>query len=258
MKPTAPAQVPREVGYLLSLSRSATNKGLDVSEWGLLIAGLVLLVGIVGEYKLPTWHHLLKRFEALVLIGVLLELLFDGGIFFFTSHLQTILDAESETLRHAIAFRVLDKDKFLAPLKGKPIAKVSVWYVPEDVESLSLANEIAMWIGKGLNNDGAGWLVKEFRSIPATAVPTTKGVGPNAMSLPIALRFEGGSGITILSSPHPTARSPKDFESPLWWLTDALRDGVGVATWNLPQTWITDDSLVIVVGQKPPPSPPNK
>lgn len=99
----APAHVVTEMGYFLSLSKSATITGLNASEWGLLIAGLVLLAGIIGEYKLPSWHHLLKRFEALVLIGVLFELLFDGGIFFFTSHLQMILDAESAGLSHATA-----------------------------------------------------------------------------------------------------------------------------------------------------------
>ena len=91
------------MGYLLSLSKPATITGLEISEWGLLIAGLILLIGIIGEYKLPDWSHLVKRFERIVMVGVLFELLFDGGIFFFTSHLQTILDSESTKLEHATA-----------------------------------------------------------------------------------------------------------------------------------------------------------
>jgi hypothetical protein len=80
------------MGYLFSLSKPETIAGLEISEWGLLIAGIALLVGIVGEYKLPSWHHRLKRFERLVLLGVL----FDGGIFFFTSQLQIIGDTKNE------------------------------------------------------------------------------------------------------------------------------------------------------------------
>jgi hypothetical protein len=86
------------MGYLLSLSEKATSAGLEISEWGLLIAGLVLLIGIIGEYKLPQWHHRLKFFELLVLIGVLFELIFDGGVFLFSRQLQILEGAEIESL----------------------------------------------------------------------------------------------------------------------------------------------------------------
>jgi hypothetical protein len=82
------------MGYFLSLSKSATITWLDTSEWLLLLFGIVLVVGIVGEIRLPDWHHRLKTFEILVLVGVLGELAADGGIFFFSSHLQTISEAE--------------------------------------------------------------------------------------------------------------------------------------------------------------------
>ena len=91
------------MGYLLSLSKSATILALDISGWALLIGGVVLVVGLWGEIKLPHWHHRLKTFERMVFLGVCVELLADGGIFLFTSHLQTILDAESAALGNAMA-----------------------------------------------------------------------------------------------------------------------------------------------------------
>jgi hypothetical protein len=60
---------------------------------------LVLVVGIIGEYKLPSYHHRLKAFELLVLIGVGGELVADGGVFFFSRRLQNIGDLEIAGLR---------------------------------------------------------------------------------------------------------------------------------------------------------------
>ena len=88
---------------LLSLSKSATTTGLEASEWVLLIAGIVLLVGIIGEYELPSWHHRLKLFELLVLIGVLFELLADGGVFFFSRRLQILEGADIEALDRTVS-----------------------------------------------------------------------------------------------------------------------------------------------------------
>lgn len=89
------------MGYFLSLSKSGTIRLLDASEWALLLFGIILAIGIVGEIKLPEWSHLLRRFEYMVLIGVLGELLADGGIFFSSSHLQSILDSENVELRNS-------------------------------------------------------------------------------------------------------------------------------------------------------------
>lgn len=58
----------------------------------------MLVVGIIGEYKLPSWHHRVKTFELLVLIGVAGELIADGGIFLFSRRLQSIGDLETADL----------------------------------------------------------------------------------------------------------------------------------------------------------------
>lgn len=80
---------------LFSLSKSATTSALNWSELILLIFGIVLVAGLVGEYKTPEPHsRRMKFFEMLVIVGVLGELLGDGGIFLFSKQLQVISEIE--------------------------------------------------------------------------------------------------------------------------------------------------------------------
>jgi hypothetical protein len=80
---------------LSSLSKSATSTALDISEVGLLIFGLLLVAGLIGEYaKSERWKKHVRVFEMFVIIGVAGELLADGGIFLFSRHLQVIADQE--------------------------------------------------------------------------------------------------------------------------------------------------------------------
>src|SRR5712691_7756459 len=89
------------MGYFFSLSKSTASTALDVSEWTLLVFGLVLVVGIFGEYKkLPGWLLGPKPiFEILVMVGVAGELLGDGGVFVFSRLLQSVGDHEIAELR---------------------------------------------------------------------------------------------------------------------------------------------------------------
>lgn len=83
------------MGALLSLSKSASTAGLHVSEITLLLFGVLLVVGLIGEYaKSDRWKKHLKTFEMLVIIGVAGELFADGGVFLFSEHLQIIADQE--------------------------------------------------------------------------------------------------------------------------------------------------------------------
>jgi hypothetical protein len=90
------------MGYFFSLSKSAATVGFEVSEWMLLIFGGILVLGIFGEYKkLPKRALSLcsaSVFEILVMVGVAGELLGDGGVFVFSSHLQSIEDHELASL----------------------------------------------------------------------------------------------------------------------------------------------------------------
>ena len=68
------------MGYLFSVTKSSTTFGLNASELALLIFGVILVIGLIGEYKVPERDkRLMKVFEMLVIIGVAGELLADGG-----------------------------------------------------------------------------------------------------------------------------------------------------------------------------------
>jgi hypothetical protein len=89
------------MGGLLSLSKSATSVALDLSEYALLFFGLVLVVGIFGEYKKVPKRFLKwpkELFEILVMVGVAGELLADGGVFVFSHRLQILEGADIQTL----------------------------------------------------------------------------------------------------------------------------------------------------------------
>jgi hypothetical protein len=87
---------PSEIG-IFSLSKSAVSRALDVSEYALLLFGVILALGIIGEYaKSEKWKSRKRTFEILVIIGVAGEIFADGGIFLFS--LQTISDREIAVL----------------------------------------------------------------------------------------------------------------------------------------------------------------
>jgi hypothetical protein len=85
------------MGTLVSLSRDSTQHWLHASEWVVLIAGIILGIGITGEIntndRLPIFFRRIKAFELLVLIGVMGELLGDGGVFLFSERLQERSDS---------------------------------------------------------------------------------------------------------------------------------------------------------------------
>src|SRR4051794_38580251 len=83
------------MGTLLPLSRSATSSALHISELVVLLFGLLLVVGLIGELaKSAKWKSRLRIFEPFVIVGVAGELIGDGGIFVFSERLQAISDAE--------------------------------------------------------------------------------------------------------------------------------------------------------------------
>src|SRR5438034_10605055 len=89
---------------LLSFSKSSAAFWLGMSEWALLVFGALLVVGLIGEYRIdhgkcPKFKKRKWLFELFVIVGVAGELFGDGGIFLFSGHLQTIADREIEQLR---------------------------------------------------------------------------------------------------------------------------------------------------------------
>jgi hypothetical protein len=93
--------------FFISLAKSPTITALDVSEWGLLVFGLILTIGALGEYKrlpglaLRFFSH--TTFELMVAVGIAGEFLADGGVFLFSRHLQAISDGEFAGLNREAA-----------------------------------------------------------------------------------------------------------------------------------------------------------
>jgi hypothetical protein len=84
---------------IFSLSKSSINKALDACEYALLLFGVLLALGIIGEYsKSEKWKVHKRTFEIMVIIGVAGEIFADGGIFLFSRNLQTISDHEIAVL----------------------------------------------------------------------------------------------------------------------------------------------------------------
>ena len=85
-----------------SLSKHATTVALDSSEVALLLFGLLLVVGLVGEYsESDHWKKYVKVFEMLVILGVAGELFADAGVFAFSARLQSLSDIEVARLNAA-------------------------------------------------------------------------------------------------------------------------------------------------------------
>gem|GEM_PF-5365191 len=82
------------MGTLVSLSKPETLICLDVSECALVAFAVVVVVGLIGEHRLPWWHVRHDLFAVLIAVGCAGELFADAGIFLCSRHLQTIADAE--------------------------------------------------------------------------------------------------------------------------------------------------------------------
>ena len=88
-----------------SLSKSAIENALDWSEIIILVSGMLLAFGAIGEYleehtRLPRWMRWPKIFFILiVVISLVGEFLGDAGVYVFSGRLQSISDAELVDVR---------------------------------------------------------------------------------------------------------------------------------------------------------------
>jgi hypothetical protein len=80
-----------------AMAKSAAAAGLHWSEISLMIGGFIVVVGLIGEY-VERWKHYLKVFEVMVILGVAIELIADGGIYVFSERVQEIADLQVATL----------------------------------------------------------------------------------------------------------------------------------------------------------------
>jgi hypothetical protein len=161
------------MGVPFSLSKSFTTTALDISELTLLLFGIVLVAGLVGEY-IESWKKKIKLFEILVIIGVAGELLADGGIFHFSKQLQTISELEVAKLNEnaskaneraaILEQRLADRhvtlkqsEQMSAILKTHSGARVAVTFISP---AASDAQEYAMEIAEAFAE--AKWTVVPF------------------------------------------------------------------------------------------------
>jgi hypothetical protein len=85
--------------FLDSLTKSTVGACLHASEILLLVSGLVLLIGIWGEYrKGEKWKKYLPAFQVMVLAGIGVELFADAGVFLFSESLQRLEGADIQAL----------------------------------------------------------------------------------------------------------------------------------------------------------------
>ena len=83
------------MGYCISLlSKTQVHAGLGVCEALLLVSALIVVIGLWGEYRTPSWNIKYDLFTLLVAIGCAGELIADGGVFLFSHRLEIISDAE--------------------------------------------------------------------------------------------------------------------------------------------------------------------
>jgi hypothetical protein len=95
------------------LSKHATSLALNISEAALLLFGLLLVIGLVGEYsEKDRWKKHVRVFKWLVILGVGGELIADGGIFLLSGRLQSLADGEIAIFQSAVAQETTRAESF--------------------------------------------------------------------------------------------------------------------------------------------------
>ncbi len=242
------------MGMLGSVSKSAATFGLHVSEWLLLIFGLVLVVGLIGELaKSDKWIRRKRLFELLVIVGVAGELFGDGGIFLFSEHLQAIsghevaeLNLRASQLYNQAHSRWIPIDPFLAALKNKPKPRaVEILFDKNDPDSRNLAGwlyPLLMW---------SGWPIKGHTIKP---IPPISENPDNPFSPPLLAIGAQLTGVSIVSSPrsrNSVTIGGKAAEA----LGDALLTPLQSLNFGT-DPHLADDELRVVVAPKPNTLPP--
>ena len=242
------------MGTLFSLSKSATSAALDISEIALLLFGVLLVVGLVGEYaKSERWKRHVRIFEMFVIIGVAGELLADGGIFLFSRHLQTLANVEIASLNGVAEKERLARVKIEQDAANRDIT-------PEDQKMLS--SELSAFAGQRANIDvfpvtfehewiaqtliailtNAHWNATHMTLLPA---PAKRRLSSNGMGVPAPFLIQG---IWISATGDATSQTAATalFEALKSTVSPASMDHVPLPNPKNPRVWI-------YVGDKPTP-----
>jgi hypothetical protein len=251
------------MGGFGSLSKAATAAILNISEWSLLLGGVVLVIGLVGELKTDDkctdaqklWY---KRFEWAVIIGVAIELLADGGVFFASRRLQTISDAEivsanARIVRLAPRFWLLTPEvadsmsSELRAFKGQKVAIVvnSPIQGPYD-DSQILAERFLSML------DEAGWLAPSGQPIFAPD-PQHPSQRLSAVGVVLFSTKRLPSNILTETAQSPPARTGEASQKLGHLLADVSIDIGWSQGFMIPlpdSTASTNDLVIVLIGEK--------
>jgi hypothetical protein len=148
--------------FLTSLSESHTKWWLGTSEILLLVATVVLVVGLIGEWSdSESWkkRKLYKLAKLAVIIGVAGEFFGDAGIFETSARLQSIEEAKvsdantraadaiarAARVEQAASWRILNRQSFSklqAALNDGSARTLILGFAVGDAESIAFASQI--------------------------------------------------------------------------------------------------------------------
>lgn len=171
-----------------------------------------------------------------------------AGELFTTYKTQILSGIVIERQRHDnpslwswVRSRLLDSEKLIAALSGKPRAHAEVLYAPYDGEAYMLGVQL-----KGAFEQ-IGWTVSGPKHVPE------EGGNPNLADAPPAMRWGadiGGIAVRTHLYRQPDITDSACRASVLGRLSQALMES-GLGCQLVPDSSLPDNTYVIVVGEKP-------
>jgi len=241
------------------LSKTAIEIVFNTSSGALLVCGIVLVIGLVGERKTElqttdrerTWY---RHFELMVILGVAGELIADGGIFFSSRQLQTISDQEILAANQQITglaprywLVAAGAENIVARLKPFAGQKVVILECKlyEEMEVASMAAALAYRLDESgwLNAAGGHILVPD----PANAASAGRSYNDIIFVSPEPGRCT--QGIFIEIDPRGATQQVRNAASALATALDNAHIGaadLGHLNWSLPSFLSSADGLIIV------------
>jgi hypothetical protein len=260
------------MGYffsLFSLSKSATETALNVAELVIIVSGLLLAFGAIGEYleehgRLVRWMAWPKLvFIVLVVASLIGEFLGDAGVFVFSEHLQFINDAEANVLREKLGGEI-----------GARLAleKEFIWQGPRDIPLLAAQGQfdtnLKAFVGQrfrisACELDLTGGGPSPFGSTTADMINTvdalfedlTHAGWQTALPLPIMRRGIGCISVGVAVHPDATPQTRQAAQALTSVLHDVLREhkgkdvGTTAPTDFPPENQLPGDVIEVGVGR---------
>jgi hypothetical protein len=243
------------------LSKSASEMIFNGSELVLFVGTIVLVVGLIGEHRTaekPTEQRALwyKRFELMVIIGVVVELVADGGIFFSSHRLQSISDEELARANGQIMYLALrywwlgsKRDQLIAALKPFAGQKVAVLECAltslTDTEIGSLAINIAGLL------DEADWLNPWGEPIMLPSHASDKNATSRMYNRTEFRSFEKGRCTQGVFVEVPPTAPSKVRKAATKLSKQVLGVDLGRLNWEWPSSLpSTNDTIIVTVGMK--------